>query len=274
MRSETGRSEDASSAMTGGVHHEADGAPHPKKPGFVWRQLLPLALGAVLLLIGVALVAFAPLRNSISNSAALERAESLSADLVQEWEDPTDMGDIDLDKVKMSRPLGKGFAFIYIPRLGKDWRAVVVEGVDQPDLEGAVGHFPETADPGIVGNFALAGHRNMDGSLFGNLDQVMKGDTVIIETRDRWITYTVTDRQIISPYQVEVLEPVPYKPGKPAEKAFITLTTCHPWWSSAERLALVGELSDVRLKTMTPPKGVSVRDRNTSEAEAVKAADR
>lgn len=256
----------------GDVHH-GSGA-RRKKPGFMWRQLLPLAFGVVLLLVGVALVAFAPLQNSISNSAALERAESLSADLIDDWSEPADASDADLDKVKMTRPLGKGFAFIYIPRLGKEWRAVVVEGVDQPDLEGAVGHFPETADPGIVGNFALAGHRNMDGSLFGNLDQVMNGDTVIVETRDRWITYTVTDRQIISPYQVEVLEPVPYKPGKQAEKAFITLTTCHPWWSSAQRLAIVGEMTEVRLKTMEPPKGVVVRERNTSQPDAVKAADK
>lgn len=217
-----------------------------------WMGRSPLILGLVLILVGVSLVALGPLRTSMSDQQALARGDVLGQALAAKWSEP-EITPVNLDEPQMSRKLGEGFAFIYIPRLGSDWRAVIVEGVDQPDLEGAIGHFPGTADPGMLGNFALAGHRNMDGSLFGNLDQVSKGDKIIIETRERWNVYTVTGSSIISPSQVDAVSPVPFEEGATPTKAVITLTTCHPWWSSAQRLALFGKLTETRLKTMGPP---------------------
>jgi sortase A len=223
----------------------------------------PLALGVALIALGVGFIGMGPVRTAVSDQSALARAETLTEALEQEWEETRGTGakadPVQFDKTAMSRPLGKGFAFIYIPRLGPSWRSVVVEGVDQPDLEGAVGHFPGTADPGMLGNFALAGHRNMDGSLFGNLDEVSKGDKIIVETRTRWITYTVTGSSIVAPTDVEVIAPVPFDEQASPDKAVITLTTCHPWWSSAQRLVLFGKLSETRLKTMGPPKDLPAK---------------
>lgn len=209
-------------------------------------------VGVALIIVGVAIVAAGPFRAGLSDAQAWERSDALSKSLLEEWAS-TDVDPVDLDRPGMSRPLGKGFAFLYIPRLGKEWRSVIVEGVDQPDLEGAVGHFPESPGPGLVGNFALAGHRNMDGSFFGNLDEAVEGDNIIVETRDRWYVYRVTGSKIILPSQVDVLAPVPFQPGKEPKKAVITLTTCHPWWSDAQRLAVFGVLEETRLKTMGPP---------------------
>ncbi len=54
--------------------------------------------------------------------------------------------------------LGEGLGILHIPALG-DWDWVVVEGVDDEDLSRGPGHFPDTALPGEVGNFAVAAHR-------------------------------------------------------------------------------------------------------------------
>jgi sortase A len=46
-------------------------------------------------------------------------------------------------------------ARLTIPKLKKHW--VVVEGVTPYDIRYAPGHYPDSAMPGEVGNFAVAG---------------------------------------------------------------------------------------------------------------------
>ena len=43
---------------------------------------------------------------------------------------------------------GEGIAEMTIPRLGEDWKWIVVEGVDTEDIAKGPGHFPGTAAPG------------------------------------------------------------------------------------------------------------------------------
>ena len=51
----------------------------------------------------------------------------------------------------------------------------VVEGVGCDDLARGVGHYPETARPGEVGNFAVAGHRATNGEPFARPRQAAQG---------------------------------------------------------------------------------------------------
>ena len=44
------------------------------------------------------------------------------------------------------------------------------------------------------------------------------------------------------PTAVEVIAPNPGNPAEPATTASMTLTTCHPLWSTAERFIVYGEL--------------------------------
>ena len=60
----------------------------------------------------------------------------------------------------------------------------VVEGVSLDDLAKGVGHYPKTVLPGEVGNFAVAGHRATHGEPFAYLDEVRKGDAVVVETQE------------------------------------------------------------------------------------------
>ncbi len=93
--------------------------------------------------------------------------------------------------------------------------------------QAAAGHYEDTALPGEVGNFSLAGHRRTHGNSFRYINLLEKGDQVIVETKDTWYVYEVTDYQIVTPDAVEVIAPVPNKPGEKPTDRLLTLTTCH-----------------------------------------------
>lgn len=147
---------------------------------------------------------------------------------------------------------GEGFGILHIPALG-DWSWVVVEGVDDDDLARGPGHFPETALPGEVGNFAVAGHRATHGEPFADLDRLAEGDPVVVETVDGWLVYEVTWVRILSPHATEVLAPVAGHPGEKAVHRTLTLVTCHPRWSSTERLVVGAQLVERRGADAGPP---------------------
>ncbi len=87
--------------------------------------------------------------------------------------------------------------------------------------------------PGEVGNFSVAGHRNV--ATFWALDQLQEGDPIVVETRDTWYVYQVTQEHIVRPTQVEVVAPVPNYPGATPTKRMLTLTTCHPKMDNYQR---------------------------------------
>jgi sortase A len=153
----------------------------------------------------------------------------------------------------------KGIGFMYIPRLGEDNSTPIVRGVTLDDLARGVGHYPQTAGPGAVGNFAVAGHRATHGEPFAYLDRVRPGDAVYVETRNSWFTYVVDRTQIVQPTDVWVLDPVPGKPAAVPTDRLLTLTTCNPRWSSAQRLIVFGHLETRQDKDAGPPPELRTR---------------
>src|SRR4051812_45592401 len=132
-------------------------------------------------------------------------------------------------------PAGRTFALIRIPRFGKDYVRPVIEGIDAPVLNRGVGHYGTTAMPGQLGNFAIAGHRVTYGKPFNQIDKLVKGDKVVVETATAWYVYRVTSHVIVAPDHVQVLEPV-------KGQATITLTACHPKYSKRQRYVVFGAL--------------------------------
>ncbi|MDV6010914.1 class E sortase [Haloechinothrix sp. LS1_15] len=86
---------------------------------------------------------------------------------------------------------GEAFARIYIPALGEDYRYTIQSGVDADALEIGPGHYPQTAQPGEPGNFAVAGHRNGQGAPFNALDELVSCDAMVIETDRDFFVYRV-----------------------------------------------------------------------------------
>lgn len=138
--------------------------------------------------------------------------------------------------------LGEGLALIRIPRLGKDYHYVVIEGVTVADLRKGPGHYPGTAMPGGIGNFVVSGHRTTYAAPFNRVDELRDGDKILVDTRDKQFVYKVTGEKVVLPTQVDVTEPVPFHAGAKPTKRLITLTTCHPKYSAAHRLIVFGEL--------------------------------
>lgn len=139
---------------------------------------------------------------------------------------------------------GDAYARMRIPRLGTEWSWVVVEGVDAATLTRGPGHYPDSADPGNVGNFAVAGHRATYGEPFAYLDQVEVGDDVVVERGGMQYRYEVTGSFITVPSDGGVVLPVPGQPGVAPRDRLITLTTCNPRFSGVERLIVHGVLRD------------------------------
>ena len=140
---------------------------------------------------------------------------------------------------------GSAVAALEFRRPGQDAPLVhekplyVVEGVTLGDLQRGPGHYPGTALPGDDGNFAVAGHRTTYGAPFFNLDQLRKGDEVIVTARDgSRYTYRVRQQEIVAPGDTWVIGPDPLERGKPT----LTLTTCNPRFSNAQRLIVFAEL--------------------------------
>ena len=139
-------------------------------------------------------------------------------------------------------PFGKAFAIVRIPRFGAQFARPVLEGGDADTLTRGVGHYPGTAMPGQVGNFAVAGHRTTYGRPFHNIGRLKKGDIIMVETKTAYTVYAVDRHVIVTPDHVEVVAPVPQHPGVQATEAWMTLTSCHPKFSASHRYVLFAKL--------------------------------
>ncbi|WP_020124056.1 class E sortase [Streptomyces canus] len=140
---------------------------------------------------------------------------------------------------------GGALATLRIPRFGSGYDPVIVEGVSQSALAKGPGHFPGTAMPGEIGNFAIAGHRTGWGQPFHRLPDLTKGDEIKVYWHRKAYTYRVTRTEVVKPSDVGVVLPVPNRPGARPDKARITLTTCTDrGWNGTyiHRLVVWGEL--------------------------------
>jgi sortase A len=211
------------------------------------------ASGEALITIGLVLLLFASYELWGKAAVITDHQHQLNSQVSQAWagDDPT-VGPSDApDVAPTAPPPGGAVARLYIPKLHQKW--VVVEGVALADIEFAPGHYPGTALPGQVGNFSVAGPRTP--ALFWNLDQVQAGDQIIVETRRNWYVYVTYQQQVVSPHAVEVVAPVPGKPGTAPTAANLTLTTCNPKWNNYQRLIVHAKLAQT-LPHTTPPPGV------------------
>ena len=129
---------------------------------------------------------------------------------------------------------GEPFAHLVIDRIGLD--AVLFEGVDRGTLKLGPGHMPDTPLPGQPGNAVISGHRTTYGRPFLDLDQLVNGDEIEVETALGISTYAVRDILIVQPTDVWVTDHI--------DGAWLTLTTCNPRFSAAERLVIQAELVD------------------------------
>ncbi|MDR2454375.1 MAG: class E sortase [Bifidobacteriaceae bacterium] len=149
---------------------------------------------------------------------------------------------------------GEVWATMHVPRWGLEYNVPIVEGIDRVKIlnKGLIGHYEGTQRPGEVGNFATSAHRTTYGKPYNRVAELIDGDSLIVETERYYYVYKVYGREIVYPRDVRVIWPVPNEADAVPTKRIITLTTCHPMFSAAQRYVIWGELEYWADKTEGP----------------------
>ena len=150
---------------------------------------------------------------------------------------------------------GSVVAELQVPAIGLD--QYVVSGTSATDLSKGPGHYIGSAMPGQAGNVAIAGHRTTHGAPFNRIGQLVPatqgrpGDRIILTTLSgEHLTYVVSATPVaVSPSDVNVLN---YFGDNR-----ITLTTCTPEFSAAQRLIVVAELQQRVATPKVPARHIS-----------------
>ena len=211
-------------------------------------------LANALILVGLASAGYLGYQLLRTNELAAHAADQTVERIEREWQptlvQPADGVQEGHGREPAASPVpaqrGDAVALLRIPKLADQWRQQpVVEGVDAEQLAAGVGHYPGTALPGKVGNFAIAGHRLGHGQPFHWLDRLEAGDLIELVTANAAYHYRVTGSEVVSPSESVVLAPVPGQSGTTPSEARMTLTTCHPRYSSRQRLVYYAVLDTV-----------------------------
>lgn len=121
---------------------------------------------------------------------------------------------------------------IQIPKIAVD--QVVHEGVEQMVIDAGPAHWPGTAAFGSWGNVVLAGHRTTHTEPFLRAAELAAGDEIILSDAVGRYTYHVTSIEVVPNTKLSIVD---QHPGRT-----LTIFTCHPIGSSAERLVVNAEL--------------------------------
>lgn len=123
---------------------------------------------------------------------------------------------------------------IQIPSINVD--APVVQGDGWEQLKKGVGQHIGTADPGQIGNLVLTAHDDVFGEIFRYLDQLKKGDQIVVYTTIRAYTYVVTGSQVVEPTRVDIMNPT--------DTPTLTLISCYPYRVDNKRIIVTADLQD------------------------------
>lgn len=183
----------------------------------------------------------------LSNREAARNADQIT----QSWTGPEAAQPSELTEAP---PEGTGFALMTIPRLGSNMDAKpVIQGVSQTVLAQGLGHYPLTALPGQVGNFAVAGHRISYGEPLRDVPNLQLGDNVYVETQNYWYTYRLVKTEIVLPDDGWVIDAQPFGEAQPFGDRLVTLTTCEPLYGNSHRWIWWGQLIEAKPKTQGTP---------------------
>ena len=150
---------------------------------------------------------------------------------------------------------GETIGRILIPRMSLDSPLLEMANCDdQVNLNRGPAHIGGTAAPGSAGNCAIAGHRSTYGAPFGDLDQLAPDDLIEVRTVQGSFRYRVTEQVIVAPSDISVIDPVLKNPDDSSQgfAATLTLTTCNPKYSAAQRLIIKAELEPDQVALPAP----------------------
>ena len=157
------------------------------------------------------------------------------------------------------KPQGEAIAQIVAPVMGLD--SIVVSGTAVSDLRKGPGHYTDSAPLCSTGNAAIAGHRTTYGSPFGDIANLKFGDEIRVNTPYGNCIYTVTERFIVEPSDTWVV--------KDQGDNRLTLTSCHPKYSAAQRYIVVAELTQTDVPYLPSQEEINALIASTTEITVV-----
>jgi sortase A len=114
----------------------------------------------------------------------------------------------------------------------------IVEGARAANLRVGIGHITGTTALNEVGNSALAGHRSHAfGRFFNRLNELGKGDEIVIQANNKTYKYQVYEKLIVKPDDLSVLR-------KNKKDRVLTLVTCDPVIGATHRLIVHAIMKD------------------------------
>lgn len=123
---------------------------------------------------------------------------------------------------------------IGIPTIGV--YADLRDQITQESIDLGPSHWPGTAAPGGFGNAVIGGHRSSHSAPFHDLGELKAGDPIVLtDTAGRQFVYKVTELFVVQPDAMWIVDQTPGHT--------LTLFTCHPIGSAAERLVVRAALA-------------------------------
>jgi sortase A len=120
---------------------------------------------------------------------------------------------------------GDPVARLRVPALGVD--EIVVNGTDSDTLKRGPGRYLGSHMPGEGELVYIAGHRTTYGAPFSRIDQLRKGDRVLLELPYGTIEYGITGHRIVPASQTSALRSKGYEQ--------LALQACHPRFFASQR---------------------------------------
>jgi sortase A len=129
---------------------------------------------------------------------------------------------------------GEAAGRLRIPAI--DVNSVLVDGTDAQSLRKGPGFFPEGPYPGARGTTAIAGHRTTYSAPFRNVDELKRGNRIVVEMPYGRFTYRVERLRIVTPDSLWVIRRTSYDR--------LVLSACHPLYSAAKRIVVFARLEN------------------------------
>jgi sortase A len=183
-------------------------------------------------------------QNQSAMSLAKEWSANSSIEPIIEPENSISSHSDDEPPITASPPEGQAFALLYVPRFGDDYVRSIAEGVDIETVLNSrtlgIGRYLESNQLGEMGNFAIAAHRTTWGAAFGDIAELRIGDRIYVEVLEGWHVYQFRNLEYVWETEVDVLNAFPRMNLDQTDAKVITLTSCHPRFSEAERIIAYG----------------------------------
>jgi sortase A len=141
--------------------------------------------------------------------------------------------------------VGQGLTRLLIDNPRVRVNVLVVQGTTTDALRAGAGHYVDTPYPCRLGNVGIAGHRTTYGRPFNRIDQMRPGDRITLVTPLQRCVYRVVpafgahaNPWVVAPTAAAVVG----QAGVLGGGHWLTMTSCNPKGSNAQRIILRSEL--------------------------------